>query len=113
MVITRRWLHQNATKGCGWTKVQLKVLGVQWPPRNGWMEKLIGEEISADVAIAFVRMQGVSLKHRRLRHHHWYPSEKQREQEMLVNADEARAITRRQAGFTSDLRPRLVKNSQT
>lgn len=44
--ITSKWLHDNSTRGGGWTAKQLRVLGVQWPPRRGWLADLIGQRMT-------------------------------------------------------------------
>jgi hypothetical protein len=53
MVITSRWLRES-TKGGSPTKAQLEVLGLSWPPITGWMERLIGVEISEITAAKFI-----------------------------------------------------------
>jgi hypothetical protein len=48
-VVTRRWIHQHGSsaKGyVGWTKPQLRVLDVGWPPRKGWVKNIVGRSIS-------------------------------------------------------------------
>ncbi len=39
-------IHAAARSGCGFTRAQLAVLGIQWPPRKGWVVNLIGKEIT-------------------------------------------------------------------
>jgi hypothetical protein len=38
-------IDQNRTEFGGWTMAQMAALGVSWPPRHGWLTKLIGTEI--------------------------------------------------------------------
>jgi hypothetical protein len=64
MVITSRWLRES-TKGGSPTKAQLEVLGHSWPPITGWMERLIGVEISEQTASRFIDCQYVKLRRRR------------------------------------------------
>lgn len=56
MVITREWIQEHATapKG-GWTRAQLKLLGVPWPPPHGWLTNLWWNEveISDETALKF------------------------------------------------------------
>ena len=41
--ITEAWLRSHSANGdIGWTAGQLRVLGVTWPPRRGWMRALVG-----------------------------------------------------------------------
>lgn len=56
MVITREWIGQHATGEAGWTRKQLAVLGVSWPPMKGWRSRLIGTRVSPEVAQAFERL---------------------------------------------------------
>lgn len=46
MIVTRDWLEAHATKNRGFTREQLKALGVRWPPKKGWKDRLVGKEIS-------------------------------------------------------------------
>lgn len=45
--ITPAWIHAHGNGGIGWTKRQLDVLGVTWPPRKGWLRSLVGRQITA------------------------------------------------------------------
>ena len=53
MRITREWLHRHATKGRGWNRKQLQVLGVPWPPTKGWLSRAVGRELSESDRAAF------------------------------------------------------------
>lgn len=52
MQITSEWLHTHATRGCGWTKAQLRILGVT-SQRKGWLSALVGIEITEAQRAAF------------------------------------------------------------
>jgi hypothetical protein len=52
-VITRTWLKTHTTKRGGYTKAQIKALGLSYPLLSGWMDELVGTEISAEAANAF------------------------------------------------------------
>lgn len=54
-VVTREWLHAHGTAGRGWTRAQLAVLGVTWPPRKGWLSGLRGRVVPLEAARAFER----------------------------------------------------------
>lgn len=44
--ITKEWLHAYPqTLPAGWTKRQLALIGVNWPPKHGWLEGSVGKEI--------------------------------------------------------------------
>jgi hypothetical protein len=60
MVITQRWIASNSSypnacngRGSGWTRKQLDVVGVAWPPRKGWRSKLAGTVLPDDRAHEF------------------------------------------------------------
>ena len=53
MIITDEWLIENSTKSGGYTKSQLALIGVQWPPEQGWKNIVIDTEITEENKIAF------------------------------------------------------------
>lgn len=65
MIITRQWLMDNRTENGAWTRAQLSVLGMSWPPSSGWIDELIGREISEDVARQFADARSVRGKQSR------------------------------------------------
>jgi hypothetical protein len=48
MIITDEWLVNNKTKAGGYTKTQLALVGVDWPPVHGWKKTVIGTELSEE-----------------------------------------------------------------
>lgn len=48
MLITKELILKNRTKNGAWTRDQLQALGVKWPPKHGWMNRVIGKPISSD-----------------------------------------------------------------
>ena len=53
MIVTLEWLKSHATKKGGWTRQQLDLLQIQWPPRKGWLKATVGLNISDDAARRF------------------------------------------------------------
>lgn len=47
-IVTLKILTENRSARGGYTKDQLAALGVSWPPKKGWLKKMIGMEISQD-----------------------------------------------------------------
>jgi len=45
MRLTRQILHSAGTSRSGFNRLQLEKLGVQWPPKKGWLSSLIGKEV--------------------------------------------------------------------
>lgn len=50
MKITDEWVRANATRNGGYTRKQLELIGVDWPPIAGWKKEISGREIDEAVA---------------------------------------------------------------
>lgn len=57
MILTREMVLAGRSKRGGWTRAQLKTLGVAWPPRQGWLDALSGTEVSEAVYERFMALQ--------------------------------------------------------
>lgn len=55
MKITEDLLAAGISERGGFSKSQLALLGVEWPPPKGWKHTIIGMSISNDAATEFVR----------------------------------------------------------
>jgi hypothetical protein len=53
-LITEDLLSLGRSEAGGWTKAQLALLGVPWPPVTGWKKTVLGKQITAAAAAAFV-----------------------------------------------------------
>jgi hypothetical protein len=51
--ITRDWIHQHKTARGAWTMAQTKAIGLDWPLRHGWMDRIAGTQISDEAKAAF------------------------------------------------------------
>lgn len=49
----------------GWTRAQLEILGIEWPPESGWPRRVIGTELDDIDAEAFLSLRGVAGRDRR------------------------------------------------
>jgi hypothetical protein len=40
--VTRDWVHAHcsSSRSPSWTRAQLAILGVSWPPQKGWLSQL-------------------------------------------------------------------------
>ena len=56
MIITEEWLTINKTKAGGYTKAQLTLVGVDWPPIHGWKKAIIGTELNEENKITFEQL---------------------------------------------------------
>jgi hypothetical protein len=55
LTLTSKMLHDASTKGYhGFNAKQLKVIGLKWPPRKGWLKSLIGTQMLASQYLKFV-----------------------------------------------------------
>ncbi len=52
---------KHRTEKGGWTKNQLEILGLTWPPKKGWQDKVIGKELSEALCINFISKRIRSL----------------------------------------------------
>lgn len=55
--LTREFIHAAKSDAGGWNRKQLKVVGIDWPPRKGWIQRLEGVEISEEQARKFVEFR--------------------------------------------------------
>jgi ribonuclease HI len=46
MIITEEWIVKNKTPAGGYNKKQFEILGIQYPPKKGWKDEIIGSELS-------------------------------------------------------------------
>lgn len=46
VVLTKALIEAGRTGNSGYSKKQLLALGVSYPPKSGWIERLIGTEVS-------------------------------------------------------------------
>ena len=52
-IITKEWLQLNKTLRGGYNIKQIEALGLTYPPKKGWQERLIGSELSLDDKASF------------------------------------------------------------
>lgn len=58
--VTRDWIRTHASNnGSGFTRDQLTVLGL-WPTQKGWMNQLVGSEITDEQKTQFEALSGRS-----------------------------------------------------
>ncbi len=58
-VITEHDLNSGKSKRGGWSRKQLALLGVAWPPAKGWKESLLGKTVSERNLRRFLEFNGV------------------------------------------------------
>lgn len=50
-------LEAARTGSGGWSKAQLALIGVDWPPAKGWMGRVKGTRLPGSVVAAFIRLR--------------------------------------------------------
>lgn len=51
--LTYDYIQKHKTDAGGWTKKQLSILGVEWPPKSGWIDDVCGKTITEEDAVSF------------------------------------------------------------
>jgi hypothetical protein len=64
VTLTENLIRAMATNGCGFTREQMDILGVGWPPPKGWIKRLIGTAIPEDTYSRLLAMKGKGRKWR-------------------------------------------------
>lgn len=65
MKITWVNIHSAGKSGVGYNWVQLRLLGVGWPPPKGWLSRLIGVECPDETWELVLKLRGVRTKEER------------------------------------------------
>lgn len=55
--LTREILIAGKSDCGGWSKSQLELIGVKWPPTKGWMDQVIGKDFENSVLENFVKLK--------------------------------------------------------
>jgi hypothetical protein len=58
VTITDDLIESGKSAAGGYSKAQLALLGVTWPPVSGWKQQVIGRQITNDAAAKFVAGRG-------------------------------------------------------
>ena len=62
VVISEDLLLRGRSEKGAWTREQLALIGVGWPPAKGWKKVVIGREIAATDADAFISLSNTHMK---------------------------------------------------
>lgn len=62
VVITAELLASAKTTAGGYTRAQMDVFDVDWPPPKGWPSFLIGRAVELEVFERFVQARNISAK---------------------------------------------------
>lgn len=59
--ITYKLIEDGRSSNGGWSRYQLALLGVSWPPPLGWQKEVVGRSMSEEDAILFVDLKNKHL----------------------------------------------------
>jgi predicted GIY-YIG superfamily endonuclease len=62
MLISEQFLNDGASAANGYTRRQVELLGLAYPPPKGWRRSVIGQHIADDVADEFLQLAGSARK---------------------------------------------------
>ena len=73
--ITQELINQGKSARGGWSRAQLLLLGISWPPKNGWRKEVHGLHITLDAAAKFIGMKNnhIKSKQSQTEHKHKHP----------------------------------------
>ncbi len=53
MQLTREYIMKHRTARGAWTRAQIEALGLEWPPLQGWIDSVVGQNITEAQARQF------------------------------------------------------------
>lgn len=56
VTLSREHVMAGRSKAGGWTRKQLALIGVDWPPLTGWVNRATGRRLPGSAVAAFIRM---------------------------------------------------------
>ena len=61
MRITREFIFAGISDAGGWSRAQVEELGVEWPLKSGWIDLILGKEISNLAAETFINLKNAHI----------------------------------------------------
>lgn len=58
VTITDDFIERGKSVAGGFSKAQLALLGVAWPPVSGWKAEIVGKRLASDAAARFLADRG-------------------------------------------------------
>ena len=68
MIITKEYLNAHKTSKGAFTRRQLEILGIGWPPSKKWERLVIDKEITFDEAALFEKAKNFKVAKNRKRY---------------------------------------------
>lgn len=63
--VTKELMTQGMSAAGGWNRRQMDILGVKWPPKQGWKIRAVGKEITKEAADEFISLKGKKRRTKR------------------------------------------------
>lgn len=60
--ITQEFIMSGQSAAGGWNRKQIELLDIKWPPQHGWIDRVVGKEISTADAERFRALRGKVVK---------------------------------------------------
>lgn len=57
MLVTEEILKQAISSRGGYSRKQLALIGVQWPPKSGWKRSVLGKDFPSEVLKQFIEIK--------------------------------------------------------
>jgi hypothetical protein len=61
IILTHELIESGQSRVGGWSAAQLLLLGIQWPPRQGWKRRLVGTQIKRSDFQKFLALKDAHL----------------------------------------------------
>ena len=62
MKLTKQFLQDHRTKSGAWTREQLRIIDVNWPPVKGWQSRIAGKELTGAQVAEFILAKDKTAK---------------------------------------------------
>lgn len=59
--VTEELIESGMSRRGAWSREQLAILGIAWPPSHGWKKRAVGKKLSAAEAERFVALRDAHL----------------------------------------------------
>lgn len=61
MRLTKQMLLDGKSSRGGWSREQMRLLGVRWPLRKGWMDNVVYEDFPDETIRQFLELRDMHL----------------------------------------------------
>lgn len=61
VVVTREMIDAGMSVKGAWSRDQLEMIGVEWPPKQGWIARTLGRRLPGSTVAAFIELKDKHL----------------------------------------------------